>query len=58
LPSEEAGRKRKTEPVVLPEDVVAFTEKTAAVKKKAKDSPIEFKKRKTMMKIRQRTGDD
>lgn len=43
---------------MLPENAIAFTEKTAAVKKKVKNAPVEFKKRKTNMKIRRRADED
>lgn len=56
LPPE--AKKRKAEPVLLPEDRIEFTEKVAAVKKKTNIAPFEFKKKRTNMRIRQRDDDD
>ncbi|KAM3728905.1 WW domain-binding protein [Dirofilaria immitis] len=57
LPNEEQSRKRTSEPVVAPEDRIIFSDKSAAVKRKKIDGPIEFRKRKTTIKIRQPIDD-
>ncbi|EJW81831.1 U1 zinc finger protein [Wuchereria bancrofti] len=53
LPTEEQGRKRASEPILAPEDLITFSNKSAVIKRKKIDGPIEFRKRKTTIKIRQ-----
>ncbi|KAK6111831.1 U1 zinc finger family protein [Brugia pahangi] len=57
LPTEEQGRKRASKPILAPEDLITFSNKSAVVKRKKIDGPIEFRKRKTTIKIRQSIDD-
>uniref|UniRef100_A0A0R3S443 WW domain-containing protein n=1 Tax=Elaeophora elaphi TaxID=1147741 RepID=A0A0R3S443_9BILA len=57
LPTEEQGRKRANEPVVSPEDLIIFGDKSAIIKRKKIDGPIEFRKRKTTIKTRRPIDD-
>ncbi|VDO40786.1 unnamed protein product [Onchocerca flexuosa] len=57
LPTEGQGQKRASEPVLAPEDLITFGDKSAVIKRKKIDGPIEFRKRKTMIKTRQPIDD-
>ncbi|VDN07856.1 unnamed protein product [Thelazia callipaeda] len=57
LPTKEEGRKEVAEPTLLPEDIAILGDKTVVVKRKKITGPIEFKKRKTVMRIRRPDSD-
>uniref|UniRef100_A0A8R1TQZ5 Matrin-type domain-containing protein n=1 Tax=Onchocerca volvulus TaxID=6282 RepID=A0A8R1TQZ5_ONCVO len=57
LPTEGQGQKRASEPILAPEDLITFGDKSAVIKRKKIDGPIEFRKRKTMIKTRQPIND-
>ncbi|EFO22945.1 U1 zinc finger family protein [Loa loa] len=57
LPIEEQGRKRTSESLLPPEDIITFSGKSAMIKRKKINGPIEFRKRKTTIKIRQPIDD-
>ncbi|KAL3989367.1 U1 zinc finger family protein [Acanthocheilonema viteae] len=57
LSTEEQRGKRASESVLEPEDLITFGNKSAVIKRKKIDGPIEFRKRKTAIKTRRPIDD-